>query len=284
MPGGPIARTAQTSLEAAREPAPVLTSAVPVHARTAPVAVAGLATGLRRQAAVGARAARPAAHGLAPLRRQAARVGTVRRMQAATDVTASEPTPLPKGLHFSVALDRGERSKRDVDVSNAGEHARYDAEQAKLNPEEVTKQVKAAEALAKAAHVKDPAPFEAHRSQPVKEAWLSGANGAITSHWELMLRYGDDHPQQWVKIDLTSADGYRVIWATEPRNLLTPLKVKGTVGEVLVLAGSVADRHATYFNPDRPDADLSAPRYSCQHFVAEIAAVYGDTLTPVVKK
>jgi hypothetical protein len=205
-------------------------------------------------------------------------------MQAATDVTASEPTPLRTGLNFSVALTRGERSKRDVDVANEGEHARYDAEQARLSPEEVTQKVKAAEALAKAAHVKDPGPFEAHRTQPVKEAWLAGANGAITSHWELMLRYGDDHPQQWVKIDLTSSDGYRVIWAAEPRNLLGPLKVKGTVGEVLVLAESVAARHTTYFNPDRPDADLSTPRYSCQHFVTEIAAVYGDTLTPVVKK
>jgi hypothetical protein len=41
---------ALTSLEVARKPAPVLTDAVPADVRTAPVAVSGLATALRRKA------------------------------------------------------------------------------------------------------------------------------------------------------------------------------------------------------------------------------------------
>jgi hypothetical protein len=99
-----------------------------------------------------------------------------------------------------------------------------------------------------------------------------------------LLRYGDDTSQQWVKIDLTSSDGYRVIWAADPRSLLSRLPVTGTVGGVMDVAHEVAARHTTYFNPGIPDADLAEPRYSCQHFVAEVASAYGEPPKPFVKQ
>lgn len=285
MPAALTSAAARTSLEAAPEPAPV----TPVRVRTAPVAVAGVATGLRRGAEVttvrrDAEASRTAP--LAPLRRQAVRAGTVRRMRAATaDAVVAKPTPLPTGWKVSVALSPQERSARDQEVEDADGLATYEGTQQGLSGPQLKERVDTARQLAAAKHAKDPAPFEADaRSQKITEAWLSGAEGSITSHWELLLKYGDEHAPLWVKIDLTSSDGYRVIWKAGPRTLLHKLPLTTTVGDVLDTARTVASQHTAYFNPDTRDVDLPEPRYSCQHFVAEIAAAYGTTLKPVVKQ
>ncbi|GEL98988.1 hypothetical protein [Cellulomonas terrae] len=291
MPAALTSAAARSSLEAPPEPAPV----IPARVRTAPVAVAGVATGLRRGAEVvdpldratvrrAAQASRAAP--LAPLRRQAVRAGTVRRMRAATaDAAVAKPTPLPTGWKVSVALSTQERSARDQEVEDADGLATHEGTQQGLSGPQLKSRVDAARQLAAAKHAKDPAPYEANaRSQKITAAWLSGAQGTITSHWELLLQYGDEDPPLWVKIDLTSADGYRVIWSAGPRSLIRELPLRTTVGDVLDTARTVASRHTTYFNPDTRDEDLPAPRYSCQHFVAEIAAVYGETLHPVVKQ
>ncbi|NNH05644.1 hypothetical protein [Cellulomonas fimi] len=113
--------------------------------------------------------------------------------------------------------------------------------------------------------------------------WKTDGVIAHKQHWWLILEATSAQGDKgWFQLDLTLADGPRVLWGAVPHkdnSVVQPVAVPdGLTSSTVVDAARGVATGAYHYNPAALPQATDYPRYSCQSFVRDIASQAGITL------